>query len=275
MTGAAARISIGSTRLNDNRLESRRKMRLKDKVAIITGSTSGIGRFTAERLAREGANVLVTGRNQEEGRKVERSLWALTKRQGNGGARFVAGDVANAADVKTIVEEAVRVWGQIDYLVNNAAMMTFDAIADLDDGDWDMILAVNLRAPFLLAKHCLPHMREGSAIVNVSSVHAAATTPSVVPYATTKGGLEAFTRGLAVELRERRIRVNAVRLGAIDTPMLWENPNVKSGREKIDPADVGRPQDIAEAILFLVSDLAAFTTGAILNVDGGRLARLG
>lgn len=90
----------------------------------------------------------MTGRNREEGRKVEKNLQTLAKRQGHGGARFIAADISNAADVKTIVEEIVRVWGQIDYLVNNAAMMSFDAIADLDDADWDMILAVNLRAPF-------------------------------------------------------------------------------------------------------------------------------
>lgn len=153
--------------------------------------------------------------------------------------------------------------------------MTFESVADLAEDDWDKVLNVNLKAAFLLVKHALGHMRTGGAIVNISSVHAGATTANVVPYAASKGGLEAFTRGLAVELKERKIRVNALRPGAVNTPMLWENPNVKAGREKIDPATVGQPEEIAAAILFLASDDASFVTGAVLDVDGGRLAELG
>lgn len=149
--------------------------------------------------------------------------------------------MAKAIDVQRVIQAAVGRWGRIDILVNNAAMMTFDPITDLSEEDWDVVLAVNLKAPFLFSKFALPHMQDRAAIVNVSSVHAAATTRTVVPYASAKGGLEAFTRALAVELRDRGIRVNALRLGAIDTPMLWNNPNVKSGAEKIDPADVGNP----------------------------------
>ena len=250
-------------------------MRLRDKVAIVTGSTSGIGRATAELFAREGAKVLFTGRSEKEGEAIVASLSDVASLELGGEAGFVAADVSKSAEVQRVVQAAVDRWGRIDTLVNNAAMMTFDAIADLSEDDWDRVLAVNLKGPFLFTKFSLPHMKEHAAIVNVSSVHAAATTPAVVPYASSKGGLEAFTRGLAVELRDRGIRVNAVRLGAVDTPMLWENPNVKSGKEKIDPADVGKPEQIAEAILYLCSDAAGFTNGAVLNVDGGRLARLG
>ncbi|MDP9414432.1 MAG: SDR family oxidoreductase [Pseudomonadota bacterium] len=250
-------------------------MRLLDKVAIVTGSTSGIGRAAAERFAREGAHVLVTGRSKDEGEAVATALNDTALRDGTGEAAFVAADASSSEGVREVVAAAVQRWGRVDLLVNNAAMMTFDPISDLEEEDWDKVLAVNLRGPFLFTKYCLPHMSEGSAIVNVSSVHAAATMSGVVPYASSKGGLEAFTRALAVELRERKIRVNAVRLGAVDTPMLWENPNVKSGKEKIDPADVGSPDQIAEAILFLVSNASGFATGAVLNVDGGRLARLG
>lgn len=250
-------------------------MRLRDKVAIVTGSTSGIGRATAELFVREGANVLFTGRSEKEGEAIVASLSDVASPEFGGEAGFVAADVSKSAEVRRVVQAAVDRWGRIDTLVNNAAMMTFDAIADLSEDDWDKVLAVNLKAPFLFTKFALPHMREHAAIVNVSSVHAAATTPAVVPYAASKGGLEAFTRGLAVELRDRGIRVNAVRLGAVDTPMLWENPNVKAGKEKIDRADVGKPEQIAEAILYLCSDAAGFTSGAVLNLDGGHLARLG
>ncbi len=250
-------------------------MRLRDKVAIVTGSTSGIGRATAELFVREGAKVLFTGRSEKEGEAIVSALGDGVSPETGAEAAFLAADVSKSVEVQKAVQAALDRWGRIDILVNNAAMMTFDPIADLAEDDWDEVLAVNLKAPFLFTKFALLHMNEHAAIVNVSSVHAAATTPAVVPYASSKGGLEAFTRGLAVELRDRGIRVNAVRLGAVDTPMLWENPSVKSGKEKINPADVGQPEQIAEAILYLCSDAAAFTNGAVLNVDGGRLARLG
>src|SRR5690606_480774 len=116
--------------------------------------------------------------------------------------------------------------------------------------------------------YCIPHMAPGSAIVNVSSVHARATGPTVASYAASKGGLEALTRALAVEYDEQRIRVNAIRPGSVDTPMLWENPNVKAGKEDVARLELGRPDQIVEAILFLVSEAASFITGAVLNVDG-------
>lgn len=249
-------------------------MRLRDKVAIVSGSTSGVGRATAERFVQEGARVLVTGRNVKEGDAAATALRQLAGRQGAGDAVFVAADLAGIEGVAVIVDAAITRWGRIDVLVNNAAMMTFDPIATLSLEDWDRVISVNLRAPFLLTRQCLPHMGKGATIVNISSVHAAETMAGVVSYATSKGGLEAFTRGLAVELRDRGIRVNAARLGAIDTPLLWNNPNVKSGKEKINPRDVGSPAQVAEAILFLASGESTFTTGAILNVDGGRLAVL-
>ena len=249
-------------------------MRLRDKAAIVTGSTSGIGKAAAERFAAEGAMVTVVGRNAEHGQAIERELKELTASEGAGDALFVQADVSRPDDVRKVVDATVGRWGRVDILVNNAAVMTFTPIAELDEADWDKVLGVNLKAAFLFAKHCLPHMRAGGAIVNVSSVHAQSTSPTVVPYAASKGGLEAFTRGLAVECAEQKIRVNALRPGAVDTPMLWGNPNVKSGAETIDPSDVGKPEEIAAAILFLASDEAAFITGAVLNVDGGRLAKL-
>ena len=250
-------------------------VRLRDKVAIVTGSTSGIGRATAQLFFCEGAKVLFTGRGEKEGQSIVDALRDGTSAGGEAEAAFVAADVSKSSDVQKVVQAAVDRWGRVDTLVNNAAMITFDPIAYLEEDDWDKVLAVNLKGPFLFTKFALPHMNEHSAIVNVSSVHAAATTPNVVPYASSKGGLEAFTRALSVELRDRGIRVNAVRLGAVDTAMLWDSPNVKSGKEKIDPADVGKPEQVAEAILYLCSDAAGFTNGAVLNVDGARLARLG
>jgi NAD(P)-dependent dehydrogenase (short-subunit alcohol dehydrogenase family) len=152
-------------------------------------------------------------------------------------------------------------------------MMTFTPLLDTAEEDFERVLGVNLRSVFLFVKHGVPHMPKGGAVVNVSSVHAHQTTPNVVPYAASKGGMEAMTRGLSIELEGRGVRINCVAPGAVDTPMLWENPNVRSGAETITGA-VGRPEDLAAAIAFLASDEAAYVTGTTLVVDGGRLARL-
>ncbi len=125
-------------------------MRLLDKVAIVTGSTSGIGRATAERFAREGAHVLVTGRSKDEAEAVASALNDTALRDGTGEAAFVAADASSSEGVREVVAAAVQRWGRVDLLVNNAAMMTFDPISDLEEEDWDKVLAVNLRGPFLL-----------------------------------------------------------------------------------------------------------------------------
>lgn len=135
------------------------------------------------------------------------------------------------------------------------------------------MLQTNLGSVFYFAKYGAPHMPPGSAIVNISSVHAHRTTANVVPYASSKGAIEAFTRGFSIEMADKGIRVNSVAPGAVDTPMLWNNPNVKSGAEKITGA-VGKPEDLAAAICFIASADGAFVNGATLLVDGGRLAQL-
>jgi glucose 1-dehydrogenase len=250
-------------------------MRLRDRVAIVTSSTSGIGRATAERFVAEGARVTVTGRREAEGRAIEAALRDSAARQGAGDALYVQMDVSRAEDVRRAVAATVERWGRVDVLVNNAAAMVFKRVVDLDEAEWDQVLGVNLKGAFLCAKYCLPHMRRGSAIVNVSSVHAVATGPLVSAYAASKGGLEAFTRALAAEWDGEGIRVNAVRVGSVDTPMLWGNPNVKSGAEEVAGVGLGRPAEVAAVILFLASDEASFVSCAVLDVDGGRLAHLG
>jgi hypothetical protein len=139
------------------------------------------------------------------------------------------------------VKAAVDAWGRIDVVVNDAAMMTFKPIVELEDEQFDRVLAVNLRSVFLFCKYAGPHMPPGGAVVNVSSVHAHETEPNVAPYVASKGGMEAMTRALALEWRPRKIRINCVAPGAVDTPMLWNNPNVKSGKEKPGGA-VGSPE---------------------------------
>ena len=240
-------------------------MRFTDKVCLVTGGGSGIGQATCERFAREGGKVVVVDLKEEHGNKTMQAI------AGAGGqAIFAKADVGNPNDIKASINAAVSKWGRLDVVVNDAAMMTFKSIVDLPDEDWDKVLGVNLRAVFLYCKYSVPHMKPGSAIVNVSSVHAHETTKNVVPYASSKGGMEAFTRGASEELAAKKIRINCVAPGAVDTPMLWNNPNVKSGVEKVK-GSIGKPEDIAAAICFLAADEARFITGTTLIADGGRL----
>jgi NAD(P)-dependent dehydrogenase (short-subunit alcohol dehydrogenase family) len=161
--------------------------------------------------------------------------------------------------------------GSVDVLVNNAGMSPlYDSVESVSEGLFDKVLAVNLKSVFLFCKYAVPHMTDGGAIVNTSSVHAHESEAGVAPYAASKGGMEALARVMALELRHRKIRVNCVAPGAVDTPMLWNNPNVKSGREKVIGA-VGKPEDLAAAICFLASDEARFINGTTLVADGARL----
>jgi NAD(P)-dependent dehydrogenase (short-subunit alcohol dehydrogenase family) len=237
--------------------------RFEGKRALVTGGSSGIGRATAERLAGEGARVAVLARDGEELRYVAGAIGGLA----------LSCDLADPAAIEASVAKLREGFGGVDLLVNNAAMMTFTPLAETEYEALMGVLRVNLAAPFLLARRCAAMMGQGGAIVNVSSVHAHATTPNVIPYAASKGAVEAMTRGMAVELQPRGIRVNAVAPGAVETPMLRSNPNIASGAEKLT-GPIGAPEDLAAAICFLLSEEARFITGAVLAVDGGRLATL-
>ncbi|MBV9182897.1 MAG: SDR family oxidoreductase, partial [Acidobacteria bacterium] len=236
-----------------------------DKVCLVSGAGSGIGKAAAKQFAQEGGKVVIVDLNDQHGNETVQEI-ASTQHE----AIFVKCNVGDPAEIQAAVKAAVDKWGRIDVVVNNAAMMTFSPVVDLPDDDWDKVMSVNLRSVFLFCKYAVPHMPEGSAIINISSVHAHETTRNVVPYATSKGGMEAFTRGFSEELESNKIRVNCVAPGAVNTPMLWNNPNIKSGVEQVKGA-IGEPQDIAAAICFLASPEARFITGTTLIVDGGRL----
>ena len=241
--------------------------RFTDKVCLVSGGSSGIGKATCIQFAKEGAKVLIMNRDEEEGEKV------IAEINGNGGeAIFIKTDVGIAADVKAAVQAAIDNWGHIDVLVNNAAKMTFKSITELTEEEWDEVMQVNLKSVFLFCKYCIPHMQNG-VIINTSSVHAHQTTKEVAPYATSKGAIEAFTRAISLDYPVEKVRINCVAPGAVDTPMLWNNPNVKNGSEKVEGA-IGKPEDIAEVICFLASEEAKFINGATIVADGGRLAHL-
>ena len=240
-------------------------MRFKDKVCVVSGGGSGIGRAACERFAAEGGRVVVVDLKEEHGNETVKII-----KEAGGESIFAKADVSSSAEVQAAIKAAVDKWKKIDVIVNDAAMMTFKPIVELADEDWERVLAVNLRSVFLFCKYGVPHMPAGGSIVNISSVHAHETTKNVVPYASSKGGMEAFARGFSEELADKKIRINCVAPGAVDTPMLWSNPNVKSGAEKVQ-GSVGKPEDIAAAICFLASGEARFVTGTTLVVDGGRL----
>src|SRR3954447_26298930 len=240
-------------------------MRYSNRVCMVTGAGSGIGKAVARQMAREGGNVTVIDLNEQHGNQT---VQEITNSKGE--AIFAKCDVGNATEIKAAVQATLDKWKKIDVVVNDAAMMTFKPIVELPDDDWDKVLNVNLRSVFLFCKYSVPHMAPGGAIVNISSVHAHETTKNVVPYATSKGAMEAFTRGFSEEIAGKKLRINCVAPRAVDTPMLWNNPNIKSGVEKVEGA-IGKPEDIAAAVCFLGAPEARFITGTTLIVDGGRL----
>ena len=251
--------------LSAARSDSPAAHRFQGRVCIVTGGGSGIGRAVCLRLAQEGGRIVVADISRQHG---DETVDQIT---GAGGQAVCARcDVSSSADVQAAVKLALKTWGRVDVVVNDAAMMTFTKIVDLDERDWDHVLAVNLKSVFLFCKYAVPHMRPGGAVVNVSSVHAHETEQLVAPYAASKGGMEAFTRAFALECVPAKVRVNCVAPGAVDTPMLWSNPLVKSGKEKVSGA-VGKPEDIAATIAFLASDEACFINGTTIVADGARL----
>jgi NAD(P)-dependent dehydrogenase (short-subunit alcohol dehydrogenase family) len=245
-------------------------MRFNNQVVIVTGASGGIGLATAQRFGSEGARLVLVGTNQE------RLSQAAAAVEAAGAAAVWARvcDVSVEDQVQATLTETLQRYGRLDVIVNNAGRMLFKPIEEQTGADWLDILQVDLLGAFYFTKYAFRLMTAGGSIVNVASIHARETTPMVAPYAAAKAALVSFTRSAALEGKARGIRVNAVLPGAIDTPMLWENPNVKAGIEKIDPADVGKPEDVAAAIAYLASGDAAFVQGAMLLVDGGRLSRL-
>lgn len=237
---------------------------------LVTGGLGGIGLACARRFAAEGARLVLLDLHLD----AADAAIAACREAGAADVLALACDVADEAAVAAACQAALARFGRLDVAVNAAGMMLFKPLEEFSGADWQRLLGVNLLGPVHLTQQWLRHAAPGASIVNIASVHAHMTTPLVAPYAAAKAALLSLTRSTAIEGRARGIRANAIVPGAIDTPMLWSNPNLQSGAETVAPEDVGSADDVAAAVVFLASDDARFITGASLEVSGGRLARL-
>jgi NAD(P)-dependent dehydrogenase (short-subunit alcohol dehydrogenase family) len=243
--------------------------RFANRVALVTGAASGIGLATSLRLAQEGAKLVLVDLNPEKLKLAQKKFEKL-----DAPTLLSVCDVSNPEQVSQTVQDTLEKFGQLDIIVNNAGLMVFKPLEDQTIEDWNKVLGVDLLGTFLFIRQGFLHMKNGGAIVNVSSIHAIETTPLVSSYAAAKAAVVSLTRSAALEGKPKNIRVNTVLPGAIDTPMLWDNPNIKEGLEVIKQGDVGKAEDIAAAIAYLASPDAEFIQGASLRIDGGRLAEL-
>lgn len=243
------------------------------KVAIVTGAGKGVGRAIAVWLADAGADVVVMSRTQSDLDKVVSDIEAMDRR----GLAFV-GDVSKAADVNRMVESAVEKFGRIDILVNNAAIFPYNTFLDMTEADWDKVQNINVKGMFLCSQAAARQMvKQGGCgkIVNIASIEGEfPLTAGRAHYHASKGAVINFTRGLAKDLAEHKINVNAIAPGMTDTPGLeaamggWK-PDAITGR--IPLGRLGTPDDIAKAVLFMASGAAEYITGFTLFVDGGLL----
>jgi NAD(P)-dependent dehydrogenase (short-subunit alcohol dehydrogenase family) len=250
--------------------------RLTGKVAIVTGGSDGIGKATALTFAREGAKVVIVGRNEAKGRRALRELKEV------GEATYFKVDVSDSQQVKRMVEDTIQRYGRVDILINNAAICPPGDVVTTTEAIWDEVIDINLKGVFLCSKYAIPHMQKngGGAIVNIGSINSLMAMENEAAYDASKGGVLMLTKAMALDFARSRVRVNCICPGAIETPMLKASLDTakdpKAARvsliQKHPLRRAGTPEEIAQAALFLATDDSSFITGATIPVDGGILA---
>ena len=252
-------------------------MKLRGRVAIITGAASGIGRASAIAFAREGARVVVVDINERHGEETAASIAA----EGNE-AIFVRADVSAEAEVKRLVEDAVAHWETIDILFNNAGIVLVKPLEEMTGEEWDRVMSINIKAAFLAIKYAAPHMRRvgGGVILNTGSIASFTGQLNTPAYSASKGAIALLTKSLALDFGRDRIRVNCICPGITDTPMLREHlghgaegeARIRNRLSRVPLGAILSPEDVARAALYLVSDDSIGITGVLHVVDGGLLA---
>ncbi len=245
-----------------------KELELERKVALITGGAQGIGKAIALLLAKKGADIVVSDVNLEKAEETAREVEAIGRR-----AMAIRADVANANDVEHMVEAILERYGQIDILVNNAGIAKDKLILRMTEEEWDAVLNVNLKGTFHCIKAVVRHMskqRKGK-IVNIASVVGEMGNAGQANYSASKAGVIGLTKTIAREFAQRGVNVNAIAPGYIETPMTEVLPErAKEELRRMIPMErLGRPEDVAEAVLFLVSEASSYITGQVLNVNGG------
>ena len=245
-------------------------MRLKDKVGVVTGAASGIGKATAWAFHQEGARVAVVDLDAARGEKVAQEI-----RDKGGQAVFLRANVAEEPDVVRMIEDVLAAFGRLDILVNNAGIILQRAAVETSAEDWDRILRNNLRSCFLCSREAAKAMikaGQGGKIINISSIHATLSEPQACAYTAAKGGMEAFSRTLATELAPHKINVNCVEPGATYTDLtipMYTDAVKKALYQRIPMQEIAQPEWIASGIIFLASEESRYMTGQVLVLDGG------